>query len=279
MIHFVKFSVFDMGEFSLLTAPKIASRRLEVVCPEFNNGTLIKFGFSCDFNGDAPNEWKYFLNDKETDINLIFDKIQKIKYFVIRNPYERCFSGFIQHFHNHFLRNELKNDSESLNYWTHNARTSFDYKKDTTANLDILFNPFPNRTKWHILRKDDFEENQSLLKDWLIEWNQWVVDNIKFAVENNMLEDYLLSDDHHAPYLVLYEKLINSPIFNKNNIKFVRMENLDKFLGVTPNIQDSLGIFKKVDDSLFKEFWNSSSIYKQENSIWNDFIQNREHHV
>ena len=279
MLPFVKFSVFDMGEFSLLTAPKIASRRLEGVCSELNNGTLIKFGFSCDFKGDNPSEWKYFLNDRETDINLISDKIQKIKYFVIRNPYERCFSGFIQHFHGHFLRNELKNDSQSLNYWTHNVRTSFDYKKDTTAHLDILFNPFPNRIKSHYLQKEIFEENQSLLEDWLVEWNQWVVDNIKFAIKNNMLEDYLLSDDHHAPYLILYEKLINSPIFNKNNVKFVRMENLDKFLGVTPNITDSLGIFKKVDDSLFKEFWNSSSIYKQENSIWNDFIQNREHYV
>ena len=279
MLPFVKFSVFDMGEFSLLTAPKIASRRLEGVCSELNNGTLIKFGFSCDFKGDNPSEWKYFLNDRETDINLISDKIQKIKYFVIRNPYERCFSGFIQHFHGHFLRNELKNDSQSLNYWIHNVRTSFDYKKDTTANLDILFNPFPNRIKSHYLQKEIFEENQSLLEDWLVEWNQWVVDNIKFAIKNNMLEDYLLSDDHHAPYLILYEKLINSPIFNKNNVKFVRMENLDKFLGVTPNITDSLGIFKKVDDSLFKEFWNSSSIYKQENSIWNDFIQNREHYV
>jgi hypothetical protein len=279
MAHFVKFSVFDMGEFSLLTAPKIASRRLESVCSDLNNGTLIKFTFSCDFNGDTPNESKYFIDEKEIDIQSVSDKLEKIKYFVIRNPYERCFSGFMQHFHGHFLRNEFKHDEESLNFWTHNSTASFDYKKDTTANLDILFNPFPERIKSYHLQKEVFEENQSRLKEWISEWKQWAVDNIEFGIKNNMLEKYLLSDDHHAPYLILYQKLINSPVFVKNNIKFIRMENLDKFLGVKPNVTDSLGIFKKVDDSMFREFYNSSLVYKQEDSIWNDFIQNREHHV
>lgn len=49
---FVEFSVFGMGDFSLLTAPKIASRRLEGVSCDLNNGTLVKSTFYCDVNGD-----------------------------------------------------------------------------------------------------------------------------------------------------------------------------------------------------------------------------------
>lgn len=278
MNPFVEFSVFGMGEFSLLTAPKIASRRLEGVSCDLNNGTLVKSTFSCDFDGDDSTLWKYFLNHREIDINVIPDELKDVKYFVIRNPYDRCFSGFVQHFHTHFLTNEYKFNEDSINFWTHNPTATFDVRKNTTANLDILFNPFPNRTKSNSLQKEIFEENQSLLEDWVVEWNKWFVDNIKFAVENNMLENYLLSDDHHAPYLGMYEKLINSPVFIKNNIKFIQMENLDNFLGVKPNITDSLGMFKRVDDSLFKEFYKSSSVYNREDSIWNNFIQNKKYH-
>lgn len=275
MNHFVEFSIFDMGGFSLLTAPKIASRRLEGVSCDLNNGTLVKSIFSCDFNGDDSNRWKYFLNRNEIDIHYIPDVLKKVNYFVIRNPYDRCLSGFMQHFHTHFLNNEFKFTEDSINFWTYNSTATFDVTKDTTANLDILLNPFPNRAKTYYLQKEIFEENQSLLKDWLVEWNQWFVDNVKFAVETNMLEDYLSSDDHHSPYLGMYKNLINSPVFIKNNIQFIQMENLDNFFGLKSNITDSLGIFKKVDDSLFKEFYKSSSVYKHEDSIWNDFTQNK----
>lgn len=272
MKTFVKFKVFDMGDFSLITAPKIASRRMEGISRELCNTDENMFEFHFDDVGSDFKKWKYFVNDEQIDFDFIVNKLKKVEYFVIRNPYERCFSGFLHHLHTNYLVNEKVIDGNYINFWTYEPTAEFDFKKDVTADLNILFNPFPNRIKLSMLQKESFEENKFYLKNWLVEWDKWVSDNIKFAYKNKMLESYLISDDHHSPYLVLYKKIIDSPLFNKT-IKFIKMENIDSFFGVDENITDSLGIFKQVDDSLFKKFYNSSSIYREEDLIWNTFIQ------
>ena len=267
----IKCSVFDVGNFSVLTAPKIASRRLEGISYELSNSTEFKFGFSFNDTNIDSKKWEYYINDVLVDYDYTYEKLKNVKYFIIRNPFERCFSGFIHHFHLNYLENEAKVDGNYNDFWVHNSTALIDYSKDVTADLDVLFKPFPNRIKLSKLQKEPFIENEVYLKKWLIEWNKWVQDNIKFAYKNNMLEEYLLYDDHHAPYLSYYKKLIESDLFKGVDIKFIKMEDIDFFFNLEPHITDSLEIFKKVDTLLFKKFYNSFKSYSQEDELWKSF--------
>ena len=67
----IKCSVFDVGNFSVLTAPKIASRRLEGISYELSNSTEFKFGFSFNDTNIVIKRENTFKNSPSISIFII----------------------------------------------------------------------------------------------------------------------------------------------------------------------------------------------------------------
>jgi len=267
----------------IATTSKVASRYLQNISSQFYQK---EYSYSIQIPSNCVSDMSkwickqiYLETITDVEIDIIKNLLQNISAIIIRNPFDRCLSGFIQIFHYQYLMNEKITDKNYPyeDFWVRTVPTdvSFNHELDTTANLDILFNPVPGRDKsLSRLTSDDFNNNEVSLSEWIKEWDVYFNDNIKFGIENNYLKEFLLNEGHCAPFLSIYNDILETYNIDISKIDFVEMLDIDSYLGYKHHMRDSLGIFKKVNQSIFKDYYSTIEEYKKDEELYRIWKKN-----
>jgi len=267
----------------IATTSKVASRYLQNISSQFYQK---EYSYSIQIPSNCVSDMSkwickqiYLETITDVEIDIIKNLLQNISAIIIRNPFDRCLSGFIQIFHYQYLMNEKITDKNYPyeDFWVRTVPTdvSFNHELDTTANLDILFNPVPGRDKsLSRLTSDDFNNNEVSLSEWIKEWDVYFNDNIKFGIENNYLKEFLLNEGHCSPFLSIYNDILETYNIDISKIDFVEMLDIDSYLGYKHHMRDSLGIFKKVNQSIFKDYYSTIEEYKKDEELYRIWKKN-----
>lgn len=265
----------------IATTSKVASRYLQNISSQFYQK---EYSYSIQIPSNCVSDMSkwickqiYLETITDVEIDIIKNLLQNISAIIIRNPFDRCLSGFIQIFHYQYLMNEKITDKNYEDFWVRNVPTDvlFNHELDTTANLDILFNPVPGRDKsLSRLTSDDFNNNEVSLSEWIKEWDVYFNDNIKFGIENNYLKEFLLNEGHCSPFLSIYNDILETYNIDISKIDFVEMLDIDSYLGYKHHMRDSLGIFKKVNQSIFKDYYSTIEEYKKDEELYRIWKKN-----
>jgi len=267
----------------IATTSKVASRYLQNISSQFYQ---TEYNYSIQIPSNCVSDMSkwickqiYLETITDVEIDIIKNLLQNISAIIIRNPFDRCLSGFIQIFHYQYLMNEKITDKNYPyeDFWVRTVPTdvSFNHELDTTANLDILFNPVPGRDKsLSRLTSDDFNNNEVSLSEWIKEWDVYFNDNIKFGIENNYLKEFLLNEGHCSPFLSIYNDILETYNIDISKIDFVEMLDIDSYLGYKHHMRDSLGIFKKVNQSIFKDYYSTIEEYKKDEELYRIWKKN-----
>jgi len=265
----------------IATTSKVASRYLQNISSQFYQ---TEYNYSIQIPSNCVSDMSkwickqiYLETITDVEIDIIKNLLQNISAIIIRNPFDRCLSGFIQIFHYQYLMNEKITDKNYEDFWVRNVPTDvlFNHELDTTANLDILFNPVPGRDKsLSRLTSDDFNNNEVSLSEWIKEWDVYFNDNIKFGIENNYLKEFLLNEGHCSPFLSIYNDILETYNIDISKIDFVEMLDIDSYLGYKHHMRDSLGIFKKVNQSIFKDYYSTIEEYKKDEELYRIWKKN-----
>lgn len=256
-------SIFNIEDEFVLTTTKIASRYLEQISDENWYGVDIH-----GYNKDSKEiVWNCYRRKRDNEIKEevfnIDEILEKVSVILIRDPFDRTYSGFLHLFQDEYFNVQYKYRNKPIDNLFENFR-GFKYLKyiDTKQ----FFNPI-NLSVDRKFTLMDLIDNP-INKNWNEQVEIFLCKYIEHLDKTDNLYSLLIKDNHTSPYLSLF-KLINEK-YNINKFEDISDSKILKKHS-HGNIE-SLNIFKNKSIDIFHEKLLNFEDYKNEMFIYQKIL-------